>query len=252
MYILSKAIYFLLNPIVWIFAAFLAALLWKKHRLKLLRTGIFLFLFFSLAPIFQLFAYLWEIPMTNIDKMEEQYDIGIVLGGFSKGSIKPYDRLHFASASTRLTTTLELYQRKKIKKILISGGSFAVNEGQVAEAERVHNFLKKLNIPEEDIIIENQSLNTRENGALTQQLINEKYKGSSCLLITSAWHMKRAKACFNKAGLELETFSTDPFAGRIDTSIYYYFFPNPSVLQGWQLLAKECFGYTMYKIVGYI
>lgn len=253
MFILSKAIYFLINPTTWITVAFVLALFKKRHRLKFLRIGLILFFFFSFIPIFQVFAYLWEVPLTDMDKIEQKYDVGIVLGGFSKGNVKPFDRLHFTSASTRLTTAIELYQRGIIKKILITGGSFVKPEGQLAEAERVQVFLRKMNIPEEDILIEGESLNTRENALFSKKIINKNIPNANqLLLITSAWHMRRSNACFKKAGLKCDIFSTDPFKGRLDTALYYYFFPSASALKGWQLLTKEWFGFVMYKIVGYI
>lgn len=252
MFILSKAIYFLINPITWITIAFLIALFKKSQRLKFLRIGLILFFFFSFIPIFQVFASLWEVPLTDMDKMEKKYDVGIVLGGFSKGNVQPFDRLHFTSASTRLTTAIELYQRGIIKKIFVSGGSFVKPEGQLAEAERVQVFLRKMNIPDEDIIIEGESLNTRENALFTKKTIEETIPNAKSLLITSAWHMRRSKACFKKAGLDCDSFSTDPFKSRLDTAFYYYFFPSPSALKGWQLLTKEWFGYVMYKVIGYV
>jgi len=252
MFILSKAIYVFINPITWITIAFLIALFRKKERLRYLRIGVILFFFFSFIPIFQAFAYFWEVPLTDMDKMEKRYDVGIVLGGFSKGSVKPFDRLHFTSASTRLTTAIELYQRGIIKKILISGGSFVKPDGQLSEAERVLVFLKKMKIPDSDIITEAQSLNTRENASFSKKVLAEKIPNAKALLITSSWHMRRSQACFVKAGLKCDSFSTDPLKSRLDTALYYYFFPSPSALKAWQLLAKEWFGFAMYKIVGYI
>ncbi|MGB0862379.1 MAG: YdcF family protein [Saprospiraceae bacterium] len=195
---------------------------------------------------------MWEVPLTDIQTMEKEYDIGIVLGGFSKDNIKPFDRLHFTASATRVTTAVELYQAGKIKKILITGGSIFLKEGELPEGKRTQLFLEKMGIPPEDIIIESESLNTRENATLTKKIIDEGYPNSSCLLITSAFHMKRAKKCFEKVDLNCDTFSTAPFSARLNRQVYYYCFPNGSVLEGWQILIKEWVGYVMYKMVGYI
>ena len=253
MYIISKAVYFILNPLTWIFGIFVWALLSKRpqKRLKRLRLGIFTLLFFSLAPIFQLFAWLYEVPLTNIETIKKQYDIGIVLGGYSDDSIKPNDRLHFNAASTRLTTTIELYKRGIIKKILLTGGTFRAIDKQT-EADKAYQFLLTLGIPKEDLVIERGSLNTRENALFTKKLVEKDFPNTSTLLITSAWHMPRARGCFKKVGLKTDTFSTDPFSGKILTSIYYYFFPNATVLEAWRMLTKEWFGFLTYKLLGYI
>lgn len=253
MYILSKTIYFLINPLTWIAAILIWALLTKmpEKRLKLLRIGIFTFLFFSLAPIFQLFNWLHEVPLTDIRTIKKKYDIGIVLGGYVDRGVRPQDRMHFTSSNTRLMTSIELYHKGIIKKLLLSGGAFGATKEQ-SEAYKVYHFLLTLGIPKEHIIVEYASLNTRENADFSKKLIDKDYSNASLLLITSAWHMRRAKGCFKKVGLTVDTFSTDPFDGKILTAPYYYFFPNASILEAWRVLTKEWFGLLFYKILGYI
>jgi uncharacterized SAM-binding protein YcdF (DUF218 family) len=255
MYIISKIIYFLINPITWIAILLMWALLTKNqsNRLKFLRLGLFMFLFFSLAPIFQVFAGLWEIPLTDIRTIKTQYDIGIVLGGYSDDGIRPNDRLHFNTSGTRLITTVELYKKGVIKKILLTGGTFSLKDSIQTEAEKVHLFLQTLGIPDSNIIIERGSLDTHQNATFTKKIIDKEYQDASLLLITSAWHMRRSRACFKKAGFEnLQTFSADPFEGRIITSWNYYFFPNTTVLEAWRSLIKEWFGFAVYKLFGYV
>ncbi len=254
MYIISKLLYILLNPMTWILTLLIWALLSKTaaKRLKFLRLGIFTFLFFSFAPIFQFFAWTWEIPLTDMRTMEKKYDIGIVLGGYSNDAVKPNDRLHFLSSGTRLTTAIELYKKGIIKKILLTGGSFALDENELSEADKAARFLATLGIPETDIIIERGSLNTHENATFTNEIIVKNHPNSSNLLITSAWHMRRSRACFSKTGLTFDTFSTDPFEGRLLTSFSYYFLPNTTVIEGWRSLIKEWFGFALYKIMGRI
>ena len=253
MYVLSKSIYFLINPLTWIFILFAWALLTKRkyRRFKLLRLGVFTFIFFTFTPIFQAFAWLWEIPLTDMRKMERTYDIGIVLGGYSDDSVQPDDRLHFISSSTRLTTTIELYKKGIIKKILLTGGTFSFDEKNLSEADKAARFLATLDIPKEDIILERGSLSTYENAVFTKKMVAKEYPNASCLLITSAWHMRRSRACFKKAGLSFDTFSTDPFKGKMLTSPAYYFFPNTTVLEAWRSLIKEWFGFLMYKMAGF-
>lgn len=255
MYIISKAIYFFINPITWISVLLIWALLTKNQtkRFKLLRLGLFTFLFFSLAPIFQIFAWMWEVPLTDMREMETQYDIGIVLGGYSDDAIVPNDRLHFNNGGTRLTTTVELYKKGIIKNILLTGGTFSLSDSVQTEAEKAHLFLQTLGIPDSNIIIERGSLNTHQNVIFTKELVDKDYKNASLLLITSTWHMRRSRACFKKAGVnDIATFSADPFEGRILTSWNHYLFPNATVLEAWRSLIKEWFGFALYKLFGYI
>ena len=74
-----------------------------------------------------------------------------------------------------------------------------MKEGKYAE-----QFLLNLGIPAADILIESESNNTRENAVFTQKLLTQKMPAAKCLLITSAFHMRRSIGCFNKVGMQFD------------------------------------------------
>ena len=76
----------------------------------------------------------------------------------------------------------------------------------------------------------------------------------SLLLITSAIHMPRAKACFTKAGFtDFDTFTTDHYTGKERAyKLDQFVVPNVSTLVCWKLLIKEWIGYTVYWMMGYL
>ena len=63
-------------------------------------------------------------------------------------------------------------------------------------------------IPTEAILLEAKSLTTAENAAFTGPLLKEK-KIQRVLLVTSAAHMRRARAFFEAEGLEIIPAATD-------------------------------------------
>ncbi len=72
------------------------------------------------------------------------------------------------------------------------------------------------------------------------------------MLITSAFHMKRAKGCFDKVGLRTVTFPTDYYSHDIKYDIPSLLFPDPYSLEYWTKLFKEWIGIIAYKLIGYI
>ena len=118
------------------------------------------------------------------------------------------------------------------------------------EANWSKKFLVECDIPEEDIIIENQSRNTWENALFTSNIIinEEKFKNPKLLLITSAYHMKRAKYCFSKNSLQVDEFSTDNTIGSYTFNMNYLLLPAASSFEKWEILIKEWVGYLAYKI----
>lgn len=93
----------------------------------------------------------------------------------------------------RLPKAVQLYKEGRAKKILFSGG--VIWDGtDFPEAEMLANEAMKQGIPEEDILIENMSLHTKEN-VLASLLVLDRafylHHVKRLLIVTSAYHMRR-------------------------------------------------------------
>lgn len=243
-YIASKLLAFLSQPLMWIFILLISALIFKYNRRKLLIISICIFYFFSNSFIADEAARVWEIERFT---PTETYEIGIILGG-----IADYDNItkahNFNKHADRLMDAEQLYHKGIIKKIMISGGNgMLFNDGYI-ESEAIRDHLLANKIPLEDIIIENTSRNTIENAMNSAKILNIKYNNSSCLLITSANHMRRAQLCFEKANITVTAFPTDCTTSYRSTSYEYILFPRIEALEKWQELIHEWIGYIVYLI----
>ena len=54
----------------------------------------------------------------------------------------------------------------------MTGGTFSLKDSVQTEAEKAHQFLQTLGIPDSNIIIERGSLDTHQNATFTKKLIN--------------------------------------------------------------------------------
>jgi uncharacterized SAM-binding protein YcdF (DUF218 family) len=146
-----------------------------------------------------------------------------------------------------------LYKLRLIDKILISGGSARIIDIQEQEADRFRDVMVLMGVPDSAIIVENQTRNTHESAAEVKNMLErEGYKAQECLLITSAFHMRRSLACYRKVGLPIDTFSTDFYAHQ---SVYYpdaFLIPKIDALIIWHKLVHEWIGFSTYWIAGYI
>jgi len=249
---LSKILFFLLKPYLWIFTLTIIALIKKDKRLRkrfAITAGI-TFYFFSNAFIVDEVMRHWEIPATTNDKIIGQYDYGIVLGGMST-----YDpsiqRINFQDGIDRLLQALDVYKSRKIKKIIITGGSGSIVENETHEAAYLKKYLIQIGIPENDILIDSTSRNTHEN-AVNTALILGVGKSKPSLLFTSASHIRRAMACFKKQGIVAIPFATNRIAGPRKFVFDHLFIPTVEALLTWELLIKEMTGYTIYFLMGYV
>lgn len=250
-FIFSKLLYFIITPIVWFFIAITIAYFTKNKKVRK-RIVIYSFIglyLFSNSFLCNEVVKLWEVQTIKIESIKTPYDYGIVLGGFNTYD-KTYDRINFNKASDRLWQTLLLYKQGKIKRIFITGGEGKLIQEGYTESETTRDFLIKIGIPKDDIIIESKSRNTYENAVNTAKILNTQ-KPFTAILITSAIHMKRAHSSFAKAGIQCDEFSTDRIAGKTKFLFDYCFIPEMSALENWRVLFREITGYYMYKVMGY-
>jgi len=146
---------------IWFLALLISGLLIKKRKAKkvFIITAFCVFYVFSNKFLMNKTINLWQTKPTEITELKSSYDYGIVLGGFSSYEEKT-DVVSFHESIDRMMFALKMYYEGRIQKIVISSDSAALIDDKYKEADFVKQFLISLNIPEEDIITENQSKNT--------------------------------------------------------------------------------------------
>ena len=238
-FILSKLLLFLIKPIVWVIFSLIVGVFAKKATVKrkFFVTGLVLLVFFSNSFIGNLAFNLYEAKYPA----ERNYDVGIVLGGFSAIN-KRNNQIAFGNSSDRLFQTIALYKTGKIKRILISSGSANLIKKTRKEADLAFNYLKEIGIPDTAILIENQSRNTLENASYSAKLINEKIPNASVLVITSAWHIPRAKLIFSKHFKTPVYYYPTNYIGKSEYDWSDFIIPSAESLDNWGILIKELIG----------
>ena len=138
------------------------------------------------------------------------YDAIVVLGGSVGPAVPPLrpDPELFDS-SDRVWHAARLFHRGVAPRIVVSGGSYAVQSGNAppsqTEAMAMRTFLLALGVPDDRIVMEGKSLNTIENMQETRALVGTE----RVALVTSGYHMPRALRLARRAGLNAEAFPTD-------------------------------------------
>ncbi|CAN5549708.1 YdcF family protein [soil metagenome] len=253
-FFLSKTLSYILKPLVIIVGLLLLSWFLRNQRWKkrLFVVAISMLLFFSNDFIANEFMRGWEMEVTPFNDLMKKYEYGILLCGVAKVEVGPHDRVYIGSAADRVNHTLQLYRMGYIKKILISGGSGRLIDVGEREADQLSDLLQLMGVPGSDIIIENQSRNTHESAVEVKKIIEKITTPDQCILITSAFHMRRAIACFAKAGWPTDRFSADVLSHFRNYSFDTLFIPKTEAIGTWGILIKEWAGYVTYWGVGYI
>jgi uncharacterized SAM-binding protein YcdF (DUF218 family) len=252
-FVLSKVFAILIMPFTLISLIFVASVLvrnatWKR---RLIMTAFCSLLFFSNEFIANEVMLRWEIPAKPFNTMRK-FKLGIVLTGATIEGLKPADRVYFHRGADRVVHTVQLYKLALIEKILISGGTGMLTGAEEPEANKFQKVMIMMGIPEEDILIENETRNTAESAIEVKKILDSLgYTSTDCLLITSGFHMRRSLAVYRKAGLPLESFSTDFYAHPRSFYPDVLLIPQLDAMNKWHKLVKEWVGLAAYKIAGY-
>ena len=108
-------------------------------------------------------------------------------------------------AANRLLTAVRL-QRQLGIPILLSGGQ--VYEDTGAEAKIARRILIDLGVPESKILVETRSINTTQNARYSAEILRAQGL-TQPILVTSAFHMKRAVLNFKKQGIDVVPYPAD-------------------------------------------
>jgi uncharacterized SAM-binding protein YcdF (DUF218 family) len=253
-FFLSKTLNYLVMPLTIIFVCFLASVLirnltWKK---RMFWSGLILLFFFSNDFIANEAMRAWEIEARPFNSLP-QYKLAIVLTGATISGLTPDDRVYFQRGADRVVHTVQLYKLGLAEKILISGGSGRLVDTGEREADEFREAMIIMGVPAEAIIIENATRNTHESAVEVKKMLDSmNVTSDSCLLVTSAFHMRRSLACYRKVGLKLEAFTTDFYSHPRVFYLDTFLIPKVDAMSIWHKLIREWVGFIAYKIAGYV
>lgn len=192
---------FLLPPGIFVLL-FAVAGIWNLRKGRRLAAAVHLALgallwFLSVAPGADLLVRGLEAPYEPV--REPAGDVIVVLGGGIadrapdlSGTGAPSDAM-----LARIVTAVRLQKRLGVPVIVSGGNAF---DGKAAEAPIARRILIDLGVPADRVIPEERSRDTRENAAYTAEIARRAgYRDP--VLVTSAFHMRRAAMEFRRAGL---------------------------------------------------
>ena len=258
MYFLSKTIGRLFEPIgfIWLILliAFLRALL-KKNKRQALFPGSLL-VFISIIGSTKLPAYLLstlERPyiVEDISTIPE-CDAVVLLGGGHNYNSKGVFQIELNGSADRILTATELVRIGKADALIAGGGGFWEKGIQQGEGKLLKNWMEAWKLFDQPVYHLGVNANTREEAINTLELAN-KHGWGKIALVTSAWHMHRSKALFEKVGFEVLPVGAD-LQGTTALENNRSFYPVPH-LSGFNHMAcymHEQIGWLYYKLRGWL
>jgi uncharacterized SAM-binding protein YcdF (DUF218 family) len=247
MFVLLKILLFFFRPLTWIILLFIIGFVSKRPALKrrsFMASFILLLIFSNPFFINTLIAAHEDEP----GQLKQPVETAILLGGFV-GYNKKDDKGYFNASSDRFIQTALLYKTGQVKNIIVTAGNGYLTKHGFVEADFVKAHLVNLGVPAENIIAEGRSRNTEENALFTKKIIDSLKMPGSFVLVTSAFHMPRARLAFKKAGIDAAPYACDLISKQVGNNFFEdYILPSPTALRNWDIYIKEMLGIAVYKM----
>ena len=178
-------------------------------------------------------------------------DVAVVLGGVVGYATPPRLFRELNDNAGRVIHTARLYHAGRMQQIIVTGGNYPWGPDSLTEAEQIRDQLVEWGVPQAVIHLETESLNTYQN-AINTRSIYDRLDFRSGMLVTSAFHMQRSLATFQKAGFDLVPISSGvkivdrPYRFPLD------YLPQDSGLSASTRAIKEWIGMAVYRLRGWM
>jgi uncharacterized SAM-binding protein YcdF (DUF218 family) len=253
MFVLAKLLAFLTQPLAWVVVLLMLGLLlqgrWRRTSTTLLWSALAVLLLQGWTPLPDALLRHLEAQHPAPAQIDlERYAGIIVLGGATEPSYvwQGHTQPALNEAAERLTAALPLLQRAPQLKLLYTGGEGELIFKGLTEAERARRFYASLGLDPQRLILESASRTTYENAVLSADVPGVD-KTRPWLLLTSAWHMPRSMATFEKAGWNVTPWPADYRAGQATPWTQYGLADGAA---RWHTVLHEILGLWVYRLTG--
>ncbi len=195
------------------------------------------------------------LPPENIPQAEAI----VILGGATRHNEPPRVLPDMNERGDRLLYGAKLYKDGAAPKIILSGGQVKWFGRDSSEAENMATILELMGIPPSAMILESRSLNTHDNAVFTKEILEREHI-KRILLVTSAAHMPRSLAIFQKQGIKAVPAPADFIISdrklvehrfSIESRILNLL-PDSGNLENTTQALKEYIGIFIYRLRGWL
>ena len=241
---LHKILPLIASPLFLIIFLIILGTILKSKKITLF--GVFILIFCSLPIISsKLTAYLEKDYTLQDASAINNADAIVVLSGMIK-TIKVNDKLkyEFGGAVDRILSGIDLFKKNKASLLILTKGQLPWSLG-MPEGEYLKEFAIKFGVPEKSILLTDNVQNTDQEAKSVKKLLNS--NDAKVILVTSAFHMPRAKKVFEASNIKVIPFAVD-FISSHQKLTFMSFMPSPYALSDTSLFLREMIGRLYYYL----
>tara|TARA_B100000579_G_scaffold241225_1_gene197779 strand:- start:9620 stop:10264 length:645 start_codon:yes stop_codon:yes gene_type:complete len=210
---------------------------------------IFFIWTFSIGFVADLLYKFVEYPWQRIDENDAPTaDAIIVLSGGGRYQTSGKSNIYEWGDPDRYFAGISLFKKGKAPKLFFTGGTTPFEKESKDEGTLYKEHAISLGIPFDSIFTTNKVVNTAQEAIEIRRSLNQINSSSEILLVTSAFHMKRAKKLFERQGFLVYPFPVDFQNSKFSRwQSPYQWIPNSGSLHRSSLALRELLGRIIYR-----
>ncbi|MFH2044916.1 MAG: ElyC/SanA/YdcF family protein [Pseudomonadota bacterium] len=182
-------------------------------------------------------------PLLNTNSISEIRWIVVLGGGYLADSMLPVISSLSPQSLFRLVEGISIYNKMPKSKIIFSGGGAF---DSVPESKVMANAALDLGVDNNKIILESESLDTESQALFIKKIVGD----DKFILVTSAFHMQRSMAIFQKAGMNPIPAPVGHLVKKAERINPFMYFPDSTEIKKMELAVHEYLGLFWLKIRG--
>ncbi len=248
-YLITKILPLIFSPLGIVLILLIFYIFSKKAKF-VYSAFLLLFIFSNGIVSGSLWRFL-EYPWKRLDYNVVDTADGIVV--LSGGGILPVGRSKVIEWTDpdRFFAGINLYKAEKATKLIFTGGASPLSLNRPPEGDLYLNEAISMGIPRKDIFTTYRVFNTLQEAKAIKKLLNKELNSSQrkIILVTSAFHMKRAKRVFEKEGMNVIPYpvdfkTTDKHSNALRNPLKWM--PNATYLKKSSMAIREIIGRIIY------
>jgi len=184
-------------------------------------------------------------PLLSVENIQNIKWIIVLGGGHVSDPKLPATSQLSETSLVRLVEGIRLYRGIPKSKLILSGGKPFEKK---AEAKTMAEVAVAIGVKNQDLILEDLSKDTEEEARLIQQVVGR----DRFVLVTSASHMPRSMALFEKLGMDPIPAPTDYLAKESQEMNPNKFYPKAESLYKAETAFYEYLGWAWAKLRGQV
>ena len=240
---LHKILPLIVSPLFFVLILITLGIFLKSKKISLF--GIAILIFCSLPIISSnLIAYLEkDYSLQNTSTIDKADAIVVLSGMLSIIKTESDYEYEFGGAVDRILAGIDLYKDAKAPILILTRGKLPWSLKK-PEGEYLKEFATEFGIPKENILLTENVENTDDEARSVKKLLN---KNNKIILVTSAFHMPRAKKVFEAANINAIPFPVD-FQNQESKLTFMDFIPSAGSFSSTSHFVREMIGRAYYSL----